>query len=119
MPRGSSDETVFIAANPRRAATQNETGGFDDAEARGLSGLRRAARHDVGAHDAGVKRLHHPIVGRLELTYEGMTFAADPDLVLFAFTAEVGSKSEEALNLLASWAATPGPQVTGELHDRR
>ena len=29
-----------------------------------------------------------------------MTLAADADLVLFAFTAEVGSKSEEALNLL-------------------
>ena len=31
----------------------------------------RWARHDVGTHDAGVKRLHHPLVGRLELTYEG------------------------------------------------
>ncbi len=54
----------------------------------------RWARHDVGTHDAGVKRLHHPLVGRLELTYEGMTLAADPDLVMFAFTAEIGSKSE-------------------------
>jgi transcriptional regulator with XRE-family HTH domain len=78
----------------------------------------RWARHDVGTHDAGVKRLHHPLVGRLELTYEGMTLAADPDLVMFAFTAEVGSKSEEALNLLASWAATPDQQATGELLDR-
>ena len=77
------------------------------------------ARHDVGTHDAGIKRLHHPIVGRLELTYEGMTLAADPDLVLFAFTAEVGSKSDQALDLLASWAATPDQQATGELHDRR
>ena len=48
-----------------------------------------------------------------------MTLAADPDLVLFAFTAEVGSKSEQALNLLASWAATPDQQATGELHDTR
>jgi hypothetical protein len=79
----------------------------------------RWARHDVGTHDAGIKRLHHPLVGRLELTYEGMTLAADPDLVMFAFTAEVGSKSEEALNLLASWAATPDQQATGEPHDRR
>ena len=65
----------------------------------------RWARHDVGTHDAGVKRLHHPLVGRLELIYEGMTLAADPDLVMFAFTAEVGSRSEEALSLLASWTA--------------
>jgi transcriptional regulator with XRE-family HTH domain len=67
----------------------------------------RWARHDVGTHDAGLKRLHHPLVGHLELTYEGMMLAADPDLVLFAFTADVGSKSEEALRLLASWTATP------------
>jgi MmyB-like transcription regulator ligand binding domain/Peptidase family M20/M25/M40 len=78
----------------------------------------RWARHDVGTHDAGVKRLHHPIVGRLELTYEGMTLAADPDLVLFAFTAEAGSKSEEALNLLASWTATPHQQLVGDSGER-
>jgi hypothetical protein len=30
-----------------------------------------------------------------------------------------GSKSEAALNLLASWTATPGQQTAGELHDRR
>ena len=75
----------------------------------------RWARHDVGTHDAGVKRLHHPLVGRLELTYEGMTLAADPDLVMFAFTAEIGSKSDEALNLLASWTAMPNQQLTAEL----
>ena len=78
----------------------------------------RWARHDVGTHDAGVKRLHHPLVGRLELSYEGMTLAADPDLVLFAFSAEVGSKSDEGLSLLASWTATPDRQPAGELHER-
>ena len=76
----------------------------------------RWARHDVGTHDTGVKRLHHPLVGRLELTYEGMTLATDPDLVMFVFTADVGSKSEEALNLLGSWTATP--EQAAELHDR-
>jgi transcriptional regulator with XRE-family HTH domain len=76
----------------------------------------RWARHDVGNHDSGVKRLHHPLVGRLELSYEGMTLASDPDLVMFAFTADVGSKSDEALNLLASWTTTPDQQP--ELHDR-
>ena len=79
----------------------------------------RWARHDVSTHDTGIKRLQHPLVGRLELTYEGMTLAADPDLVMFAFTAEAGSKSEAALNLLASWTATPDQQTAGELHDRR
>jgi hypothetical protein len=47
-----------------------------------------------------------------------MTLAADPDLVLFAFTAEVGSKSEEALNLLASWTATESEPIDAAISDR-
>jgi hypothetical protein len=78
----------------------------------------RWARHDVGSHDAGVKRLHHPLVGHLELTYEGMTLAADGDLVLFVFTAEAGSKSEQALNLLASWTATESEPIDAGISDR-
>ena len=75
----------------------------------------RRARHDVGTHDAGVTRLHHPLVEHLELSYEGMTLAGDPDLVMFAFTAETGSKSDEALNLLASWTALPDQQLAAKL----
>jgi hypothetical protein len=54
-----------------------------------------------------VKQLHHPVVGDLELSYEAMELSADTGLTMFAYTAEPGSKSDEALNLLASWAATP------------
>jgi hypothetical protein len=36
-----------------------------------------------------------------------MELAADTGLRLAIFTAEPGSRSEEALDLLASWAATP------------
>jgi len=78
----------------------------------------RWARHDVGSHDSGRKRLQHPLVGHLELGYEGMTLAADADLVLFVFTAEVGSKSEEALNLLASWTATEAEPIVADTSDR-
>ena len=56
----------------------------------------RWARHDVRYHDTGLKRIQHPLVGHLELTYEVMRLAADRDLVMFAFTTEVGSTSEEA-----------------------
>ena len=35
------------------------------------------------------------------------TLAADPSLMLFAYTAAPGTRSAEALDLLASWAATP------------
>jgi transcriptional regulator with XRE-family HTH domain len=66
----------------------------------------RWAAHNVRFHDAGAKRFRHPVVGDLELTFETMALIADPGLVLFVYTAEVGSKSEQALNLLASWTAT-------------
>jgi hypothetical protein len=37
---------------------------------------------------------------------------------MFAFTAEPSSKSEEALNLLASWTATLDEAETATLTDR-
>jgi hypothetical protein len=33
---------------------------------------------------------------------------------MFAFTAETGSKSDDALNLLASWTAMPDEQLAAE-----
>jgi transcriptional regulator with XRE-family HTH domain len=65
------------------------------------------AKHNVRFHDTGAKRVHHPVVGELQLTYESMQLTADTGLMLFAYSAEPGSRSEQALNLLASWAATP------------
>jgi hypothetical protein len=47
-----------------------------------------------------------------------MTLAADRDLVMFAFTTEVGSTSEEALNLLASWTATEEEPIAADTSDR-
>ena len=66
----------------------------------------RWAKHNVRYHDTGTKHLHHPIVGDLMLSYEALAPIADSGLTMFAYTAEPGSKSEESLNLLASWAAT-------------
>ena len=71
----------------------------------------RWAAHNVRFHDTGSKRFHHPVVGELSLTYETMQLAADAGLMLFVYTAEPGSKSDEALNLLASWAATGLAQI--------
>ena len=65
------------------------------------------AAHNVRYHHTGSKRLHHPVVGDLELSYEVMEVAADAGLRLAIFTAEPASRSQEALNLLASWGATP------------
>jgi transcriptional regulator with XRE-family HTH domain len=78
----------------------------------------RWAKHDVRYHDTGKKRLHHPVVGDLEVAFEVMTLVADPQLTMFAFTAEPGSKSEEALKLLASWTATLHETDSPTLTDR-
>ena len=74
----------------------------------------RWAKHDVRYHNTGTERLHHPLVGIFELIYEGMAH-----LTMFVFTAERGSKSEEALNLLASWSATPDPETAGADHEEQ
>ena len=71
------------------------------------------AAHDVRLHRSGVKRLHHPLVGDLTLAYESMELAADQGLRLNAYSAEPGSADQDALNLIASWAATADvPQTT-------
>lgn len=66
----------------------------------------RWAAHDVRYHATGVKRLHHPVVGDLELTYEGADLRGDADLTLFVYSAEPDSPTADALDILASWAAT-------------
>jgi transcriptional regulator with XRE-family HTH domain len=64
------------------------------------------ARHDVRYHASGVKRLHHPQVGDMELRYEGLEVAFDAGLTIYAYTADPGSRSAEALALLGTLAAT-------------
>jgi transcriptional regulator with XRE-family HTH domain len=69
----------------------------------------RWAAHDVRFHRTGSKRLLHPVVGELELSYETLTIDADDGLRMALYTAEAGSASQQALDLLASWTATPHP----------
>jgi len=67
----------------------------------------RWAAHNVRFHQTGVKRIHHPVVGELHLNYEAMELAADTGLTISVYAAEPGSASAQALDLLASWTATP------------
>lgn len=66
----------------------------------------RWARHDVKHHRTGRKRLHHPIVGDLDLAFEAFELLDDPGLRINVYTADPDTPSEDALKLLASWAAT-------------
>lgn len=68
----------------------------------------RWAAHDVLIRHEGVKRLQHPDVGHLELTFQSLDLPQSGRAVhgLIIYTAEPGTASEDRLKLLASWAAT-------------
>jgi hypothetical protein len=80
----------------------------DDRELAALIARVRAAspefaelweRHDVEVHRVDHKRIHHPLVGVLELECE-VLFTADGDQRLIVHRAEPGSSSHAALELL-------------------
>ena len=68
----------------------------------------RWAAHNVRTHHSGAKQFRHPAVGALELIYHTVDLPTPNHgkLALTMYTAEPGTPSEDALKLLASWAAT-------------
>ena len=73
----------------------------------------RWAAHNVKFHRTGTKRFHHPVVGEVTLNFEALELAADPGQRLNVYTAEPGSPSHAALDLLASWITTPSDVTLG------
>ena len=65
----------------------------------------RWAAHVSTPHRTGKKRVHHPVVGEIELTFEAMDLTAGTGLTMHVYTVEPGSSSADALALLASWAS--------------
>ncbi|WP_282703981.1 helix-turn-helix transcriptional regulator [Streptomyces sp. CC219B] len=61
------------------------------------------ATHDVKEKGHGIKRLQHPLVGELTLSFETFRLADDGEQSLVTYHAEPGSPSAQALRLLASW----------------
>jgi MmyB-like transcription regulator ligand binding domain len=106
----------LVAARPSSASGPRSWPAGRDPHDRDLSDLvgelatqseafrTRWAAQDVRFHNTGVKQSHHPVVGELSLSYNRIDLAADPGLTIFTYAAEPGSRSEEALNLLGSWA---------------
>jgi transcriptional regulator with XRE-family HTH domain len=74
------------------------------------------ARHDVRFHVSGVKDFHHPVVGDISLSYERFELAADSGLAIMTYTAEPGSNSAQALQLLGTWAATSAAEREIQTH---
>ncbi|MFE2463664.1 helix-turn-helix transcriptional regulator [Streptomyces sp. NPDC059402] len=80
------------------------------------------ASHDVRIRHEGTKRLDHPEVGRLELTFRHLSLPLPQRAVhdLIIYTAEPGTPSEDRLGLLASWAASaPRPSPSEPVHPPR
>jgi transcriptional regulator with XRE-family HTH domain len=67
----------------------------------------RWAAHNVKFHRTGAKTLHHPLVGDLTLDYEALDLPGDTGQRILVYSAEPGSPSQQSLDLLASWSATP------------
>ncbi|KRF41450.1 helix-turn-helix transcriptional regulator [Terrabacter sp. Soil810] len=64
------------------------------------------ASHTVRLHRTSTKRMHHPIVGDLELTGEALELPGDDGLTIITYTVEPGTASAEALQFLISWATS-------------
>ena len=92
------------AATPMTSGCQNSSASCQPAA---TSSAVRWAAHNVKFHRTGAKTLHHPVVGDLTLDYEALDLAGDSGQRILVYSAEPGSRSQEALDLLASWASTP------------
>ena len=77
----------------------------------------RWADHNVRFHITGRKVLHHPTVGDLDLPFEFLPLPGDPGQGLLTYTAEPGSQSQHALDLLASWTTAPHTVDRGATSD--
>ncbi|HEV7808923.1 MAG TPA: helix-turn-helix transcriptional regulator [Solirubrobacteraceae bacterium] len=74
------------------------------------------ADHEVDARCRGLKRFHHPVVGELVVHTETLQLH-DGERWLYAYAAEPGSRSAEAMQLLGTWAATQDAEAAAEAID--
>lgn len=58
-------------------------------------------RHDVVALSSGTKRLHHPVLGDLELEHVVLQLADDPEQKFVTFTAD-GPHQQRIAQLIAN-----------------
>ena len=80
----------------------------------------RWAAHDVRIHNTGVKKLHHAVVGDLDLPFESLPLRAGDSTSLVTYLPEPGTPTQDALALLASWAATEtGPTLVRPADEQR
>lgn len=69
------------------------------------------ADHRVVERRDGTKRLHHPLVGRLDISYEALEVTGEPDQTLFIYTTTPGTESEAKLRTLTAWIHDDTPPL--------
>jgi len=113
--RAADDTAAFLRAeaaqNPYDKSLSDLIG---ELSTRSEDFRQRWAKHNVRFHRTGTKKIHHPVVGDLDMGFQAMEFPSDPGLVLLVYTAEPGTPTADALKVLASWAATQD-QLSAEL----
>ncbi|MER6913741.1 helix-turn-helix transcriptional regulator [Streptomyces sp. NPDC000594] len=72
------------------------------------------AAHTVADKGHGTKRIRHPLVGSMTLSYETLRLPDDHDLALVTYHAEPGSRSAELLRLLSGWGVDGVPDGSAE-----
>ncbi|MHA3021599.1 helix-turn-helix domain-containing protein [Mycobacterium sp. BMJ-28] len=72
------------------------------------------ASRNVQLHGHGSKRVHHPVVGLLDLNFASMDLPTEPGLQLNVYTAPTGGPAADNLALLAAWASQESSAT--ELH---
>ncbi|MEV6173215.1 helix-turn-helix transcriptional regulator [Streptomyces sp. NPDC051954] len=71
------------------------------------------ATHDVKEKSHGLKRLHHPLVGDLDLQFESFRLPDDSEQTMVVYHPEPGSPTADAMRLLASWGTDATRAGTG------
>lgn len=72
----------------------------------------RWGAHNVLQQKAGAKRVHHRIVGDMTVEFDVLELLAAPGTMLYTYSAEPGSPSEDSLQLLANWAVSNQATLT-------
>lgn len=63
--------------------------------------------HTVRTHTTGTKRIHHPVVGEMTLSFETLVLPSSKGIVVATYLASPGSTTADALDVLQSWSAEP------------
>ncbi|WP_051172747.1 helix-turn-helix domain-containing protein [Microbacterium indicum] len=115
--RTSDDVAAFLRADAARDPYEKGlTDLIGELSTRSEDFRRKWAKHDVRFHRTGTKRMHHPVVGDLDLDFASMEIPSEQGLVLMVYTAAADTPSADALRLFDAWAATQDmgrPELTG------